>query len=196
MNFIYPWAIITACFNSTHVKTTVIQAYAPTNVDSDANKDEFYEQLQSVYDETPKHDTVISMGDWNAKLGQQMPGEEGIVGKEVLQGERSDNGERFASSCAVNNMAVVTTQFKQKDIHKYTWTSPDGRTRNQIDHIAVNGKFRSSILNARAYRGADIGSDHNLVICDMKLKLSKVVKKANRTKKFDTLKLQAHAVRY
>ena len=187
--------IITARFNSTHVKTTVIQAYAPTNVDSDANKDEFYEQLQSVYDETPKHDTVISMGDWNAKLGQQMPGEEGIVGKEVLQGERSDNRESFASSCAVNNMAVVTTQFKQKDIHKYTWTSPDGRTRNQIDHIAVNGKFRSSILNARAYRGADIGSDHNLVICDMKLKLSKVVKKANRTKKFDTLKLQARAVR-
>ena len=97
--------------------------------------------------------------------------------------------------CVVNNIAVVTTQFKQKDIHKYIWTSPDGRTRNQIDHIAVNGKFRSSILNARAYRGADIGSDHNLLICDMKLKLSKVVKKANRTKKFDTLRLQAREVR-
>ena len=37
------------------------------NPESDANKDEFYE-LQSVYDETPKHDTVISMGDWNANL--------------------------------------------------------------------------------------------------------------------------------
>ena len=49
------------------------------NPDSDANKDEFYEQLQSVYNETPKHDTVISMGDWNAKLGQQMPGVEGII---------------------------------------------------------------------------------------------------------------------
>ena len=187
--------IITARFNSNHIKTTVIQAYAPTNVDSDANKDEFYEQLQSVYDEIPKHDTVISMGDWNAKLGQQMPGEEGIVGKEVLPGERSDNGERFASSCAVNNMAVVTTQFKQKDIHKYTGTSPDGRTRNQIDHIAVNGKFRSSIINARVYRGADISSDHNLVICDMKLKLRKVIKTANRTKKYDTLKLQSNEVR-
>ena len=187
--------IITARFNSNHVKTTIIQAYAPTNVDSDANKDEFYEQLQSAYDEIPKHDTVISMGDWNAKLGQQMPGEEGIVGKEVLPGERSDNGERLASSCAANNMAVVTTQFKQKNIHKYTWTSPDGRTRNQIDHIAVNGRFRSSIINARAYRGADIASDHNLVICDMKLKLNKVKKTANKTKKFDTMKLQRQEVR-
>lgn len=67
------------------------------NPDSDANKDEFYEQLQSVYDETPKHDTVISMGDWNAKLGQQMPGVEGII-----PSERNDNGERFASSYAAN----------------------------------------------------------------------------------------------
>ena len=67
------------------------------NPDSDANKDEFYEQLQSVYDETPKHDTVISMGDWNAKLGQQMPGVEGII-----PSEWNDNCERFASSCAAN----------------------------------------------------------------------------------------------
>ena len=148
-----------------------------------------------MYDETPKHDTVISMGDWNAKLGQQMPGEEGIIGKQGLPSERNDNGERFASSCAVNNMAVVTTQFKQKDIHKYTWTSPDGRTRNQIDHIAVNGKFRNSIINARACRAADISSDHNLVICDMELKLRRVIKVANRTVKYDTERLRSSEVR-
>lgn len=187
--------LLTARFNSRHVKMTIIQAYAPTNTDSDASKDQFYEQLQAAYEETPKHDILVTMGDWNAKVGKQMPGEGGIVGSHALQTERNDNGERFVSSCAANNMAIVSTQFKHKDIHKYTWTSPDGRTRNQIDYITVNGKFRSSIHNARAYRGADVGSDHNLVVCDMKLRLQKVYKPASQTVKFDTRKLKNSAVR-
>lgn len=166
--------LLTARFNSDHVKMTIIQAYAPTNADTEVSKDQFYEQLQAVYENTPKHDIIVSMGDWNAKVGRQMPGEGGIVGTHALVAERNDNGERFVASCTANNMAIVTTQFKQKEVHKYTWTSPDGRTRNQIDYITVNGKFRSSIYNARAYRGADIGSDHNIVICNMKL--SKTVK--------------------
>ena len=37
------------------------------------------------------------IGDWNAKVGEQQLGEEGIVGKFGMTGERSDNGERFVS---------------------------------------------------------------------------------------------------
>ena len=44
-------------------------------------KDRFYELLQQVYDRTPRHDIIITMGDWNAKLGHQMEGENGVVGK-------------------------------------------------------------------------------------------------------------------
>jgi len=42
-------------------------------------------------------------------------------------GERSDNGERFIGFCPAKNMAIATTMFPDKDIHRYTWTSPDGR---------------------------------------------------------------------
>ena len=66
--------------------------------------------------------------------------------------------------------------FPHKDIHKYTWTSPDGLHKNQIDHIAVNAKFKRSVRDTRAYRGADVGSDHNLVITETKLKLNRVKK--------------------
>jgi len=64
-----------------------------------------------------------------------MKGEGGGVGRHGLGGQRSDNGERFIGFCAANNMAVTTTVFPYKDIHKYTWTSPDGRVRYQIDHF-------------------------------------------------------------
>jgi len=34
-------------------------------------EDEFYETLQSVCDEIPKHDAIITLGDFNAKFGKE-----------------------------------------------------------------------------------------------------------------------------
>ena len=53
-----------------------------------------------------------------------------------------------------------------------TWVSPDNTTENQIDHICVSSKFRRSLLDVRAKRGADVPSDHHLLMgrCHLKLK--------------------------
>ena len=133
-----------------------MQVYAPTNDADEEAKDVFYQQLQNVLDKIPKHDIVILMGDWNAKVGDKQDGEEGVVGHHGLHGERSENGERFVELCASNNMVITTTLFPHKDIHKHTWVSPDTRTKNQIDHVAVCGKFKRSVLDTRAFRGADV----------------------------------------
>ena len=45
-----------------------------------------------------------------------------------------------------------------------TWESSNHRDRNQIDHIAINGRYRRSLLDTRAMKGADVGSDHHLVM--------------------------------
>ena len=79
-------------------------------------------------------------------------------------GEMNNNGERFYELCSENNLIIGGTTFQHKDIHKYTWTSPDGKTRNQIDHIIINRRWRRSLQDVKAKRGADIGSDHNLVV--------------------------------
>ena len=62
---------------------------------------------------------LLVIGDGNAKLGEQQIGEEGIVGKLGMTGERSDNGERFVSFCALNNLAIAPTMFTDKEIHRY-----------------------------------------------------------------------------
>ena len=85
-------------------------------------KDEFYQQLQKVYSNIPQHDMVISLGDFNAKIGSQFVGEEGIVGRHVLKGDRTDNGSRFVFMCEVRNMAIVSTMYPHKDIHKFRGT--------------------------------------------------------------------------
>ena len=46
----------------------------------------------------------------------------------------------------------------------YTWTSPDGQHRNQIDYILCSQRWRSSIESAKTRPGADCGSDHELLI--------------------------------
>ena len=63
--------IIEARFFSHVIKTTVIQVYAPTNEADDEVKDDFYEQLQKIMDEVPRHDMLLVIGDWNAKVGEQ-----------------------------------------------------------------------------------------------------------------------------
>ena len=58
----------------------------------------------------------------------------------------------------------------------YTWTSPDGQHRNQIDYILCSQRWRSSIQSAKTRLGADCGSDHELLIAKFRLKVKKVGK--------------------
>jgi hypothetical protein len=64
--------------------------------------------------------------------------------------------------------------FPHLSIHKYTWTSPVGKTHNQINHILINRRRRSSrpILNVRSFRGADCDSDHYLVVAKVRDRLA------------------------
>ena len=54
--------------------------------------------------------------------------------------------------------------FPHRNIHKYTRNYPDGKTHNQIGHILIDGRWHSSILDVRSFRGADCDTDHYLVV--------------------------------
>lgn len=59
--------IIEACLYSPSIETTVIQVCSPTNEAVEEVKDDFYEQVQNILDEVPRHDLLLVIGDWNAE---------------------------------------------------------------------------------------------------------------------------------
>jgi hypothetical protein len=70
------------------------------------------------------------------------------------------------------NLVIGGSMFPHKNIHEATWVAPNQRTFNQIDHVAISKKWRSSLLDVRSYRGADVASDHHLVVAQLRLKLA------------------------
>ncbi|VDP54556.1 unnamed protein product [Schistosoma margrebowiei] len=150
----------------------IIQCYAPTNDYNDDAKDQFYDRLQSIVEKCSIKGLTIVMGDFNANVGTDNTGYEDITGRHGL-GERNENGERFANLYAFNKLVIGGTIFPHKRIHKVTWTSLDNTTQNQIDHICINKTFRRTMEDVRTKRGADIASDHQLLVAKMKLKLKK-----------------------
>jgi hypothetical protein len=105
-------------------------------------------------------------------------------------GARNENGAMFVDFCAHNGLVIGGNLFIHKNIHKETWISPDGHMRNQIDHISILNKLRKSLLNVRAYRGADIHSDHHLVIGEVKMRIAYVKQNGDlASKTFNYLKL-------
>jgi hypothetical protein len=62
--------------------------------------------------------------------------------------------------------------FPHRKSHKYTWTSPDGKTHNQIDHILVDRRRHSNVLDVRSLRAADCDSDHHLVVAKVGKRLA------------------------
>ena len=149
---------------------TVIQVYAPTSNAEEAEVERFYEDLQDLLELTPTKDVLFIIGDWNAKLGsQEIPG---VTGKFCL-GIRNEAGQRLIEFCQENALVIANTLFHQPKRRLYTWTSPDGQHKNQIDYILCSQRWRSSLQSTKTRQGADCGSDHELLIAKFRLKLKK-----------------------
>ena len=108
-------------------------------------------------------------------------------------GTINDNGERLCHVCDENNMVIGGTLYQHRNMT--TWTSPSGATKSQIDHILINGKWRRSLQDVRAERGADVASDHNLLVAVVSQKLRRARRGQQRGHQFDSSKLRDDRIR-
>ena len=118
-------------------KIIVLNVHAPSEEKSDNSKDSFYEELEQVFYHFPKYDMKILLGDFNAKVGRENIFEP-TVRNESLHQESNDNWIRIVNFATSKNLVLKSRMFLHRDIHKYTWTSPDGKTHNQTAHILID----------------------------------------------------------
>ena len=140
------------CFQGKPVNITVIQDYALTSNSEEAEVEHFYEDLQDLLELTPKIDVLFIIEDGNAKIGsQETPG---VMGKFGF-GVQNEAGQRLILLCQENALVIANTLYQQHKRRLYTWTSPDGQHRNQIDYILCSQRWRSCIPSAKTRPGAD-----------------------------------------
>ena len=94
------------------------------------------------------------------------------IGNESPHQDNNDSGVRTVKFAKTKNLVVKSTMFPHRDIHTHTWTSADGKTHNQIDHILIDRRRQSSILDVRSFRGADCYTDHYLVVANVRERLA------------------------
>ncbi|KAI5739913.1 hypothetical protein M8J77_024939 [Diaphorina citri] len=157
---------------------SAICIYAPTEDADEEDKDEFYEKLEEIWNLLPAYDVKLILGDANAQVGKEVIWRN-TAGKESLHETSNDNGTRLLSLAVAGDMYVMSTMFARKNIHKETWYHPNGQTKNQIDHVLIDKRHRWNITNVRSIRGAECGSDHNLVLVKIYQRIA--VEKKDRT---------------
>jgi hypothetical protein len=133
-------------------------------------KDIFYEELECVFDKFTKYHMKILL-DFNDKVGREDIFEPTIWNKSLYE-ISNDNEVRVVNFATSKNLRDKSTVFPHRNIHKYTWMSPDGKTHNQIDHILIDKRRHSSVLDIRSFRAANCDTDHYLVVAKVRERLA------------------------
>ena len=58
----------------------------------------------------------------------------------------------------------MNTYFEHRDVHKYTWYRETCGQRSLIDFAVVSADLRSQVMDVRVRRGAELSTDHHLVV--------------------------------
>jgi hypothetical protein len=94
------------------------------------------------------------------------------IWNESLHQDNNASGVRIVNSATLKILFVKSTDFPHRNNHKCTWTSPDGKTHNHIDHTLMDRRWHSIILDVRSFRESDCDADHYVVVATVRERLA------------------------
>jgi hypothetical protein len=118
----------------------------PWSIEQMIQKGSFYVELECVLYQFLKYCMNILLGDFSATINTA------VIIRPMVENKRLheisiDNGVRVVNFATLKNLIIRKAIFPQCNIHKFTWTSPNGKTRRHIDHILIDRRRHSSVFN-------------------------------------------------
>ena len=164
----------------------IVNGYGYTMMTTDENPERTDSWFAKIHDTYRKINTgkflTITMADFNSKVGEQLEGEEDIIGK-YGRGQRNENGNRLLQYAGQNNLCLTNTYFQHKQTYRGTWhkqqssTNPDTgnnnilNIHNMIDYILIPQHRRELVTDSKAIpqKAMKYMSDHSIVIMTIRL---------------------------
>ena len=112
----------------------------------DEETDKFYKTIDKILE---KHYTIIIVMGGGETLMRKMEDKQIYVDTRATGcfglGQRNERDTLVTS----RNFKIMNTQFQKKGGRRWTWRSPDGNTKNEIDYIMTD---KPSMVTAVARR--------------------------------------------
>ena len=164
----------------------LLSVYAPQCGRSKQEKDTFWHQVEDVIRAFPVEERTYLCGDFNAHIGKEADGFEGVHGG-YGYGIRNNEGLKMLEVLDAFDMTVCNTWFKKKEDDYITYAS-GGRT-SCIDMFVVKSQHRKEVQNVKVIRSEVCVPQHYLVVADVVVKLKKK-RKRKWSKKIKIWKLK------
>uniref|UniRef100_A0AAY5K1H3 Endonuclease/exonuclease/phosphatase domain-containing protein n=1 Tax=Esox lucius TaxID=8010 RepID=A0AAY5K1H3_ESOLU len=133
---------------------TVVCAYGPNG---SAEYPTFLESLGGVLESAPTGDSIVLLGDINAHTWR------GVIGRNGPP-DLNPSGVQLLDFCARWTLSITNTMFKHKGVHQCRWHQDTLGRRSMIDFVVVSSDLRPYVLDTRVKRGAELSTDHHLVV--------------------------------
>lgn len=146
---------------------TILSVYAPTLVSSEEDITSFYHTLRSLITSTPNSESLVILGDLNARVGSDAEtwSPLGPYGT----GSLNSNGLLLLQLCTELKLAITNTFFHQKN--KATWFHPQSKHGHILDYIICRRSDLRNFCKVKVMRGADCDTDHLMVRAKLKISI-------------------------